>query len=519
VGGADATPASTSVTVAQRPSTTRTNGQSFDFDGDGLGDLSVTPSGGCPVTFRLGTQNGSTYRIVGSKDYRNVVPADIAGGAFTTGFFCVAVDYLDPILVEASGNSIYKAWTAGNDASGVRIEFELLQAFVPPPVTSFTFTTYDLIANFEDTSSGSPTSWSWTFGDGGTSVFQDPQYRYATAGTRSACLTPSNTGGSGSQVCQNVTVATVASTTVASGGSFQLDGDGIADLSVTPSGGACGLPNRLGTMNGTGWFGLAKDYRLVVASDASGVSYTTGFFCRNLDHFEPFLVRTTTQAIYRAWIAGNDGSGVRLVFAQLLAGTAPPVSDFTHTTFDLFAIFVDASTGGATSWSWNFGDGSGVSALQNPRYRYASGASRTACLVASNVGGVGNQDCATVTVAAVPSTVRNTGTFFDLDANGSSDLGVVSGPCADGPSALSLQGGSTFALLAKDYRALVAADAAVPFSSQATFCAGVDYLTPFLLKLGNGEVYRAWTAANDGNGIRLDSALLVTDRLFMSGFE
>ena len=40
-----------------------------------------------------------------------------------------------------------------------------------------------LSVNFQDQSTGSVTSWSWTFGDGGTSTAQHPTHVYATAGT------------------------------------------------------------------------------------------------------------------------------------------------------------------------------------------------------------------------------------------------------------------------------------------------------------------------------------------------
>ncbi len=45
---------------------------------------------------------------------------------------------------------------------------------------------------FTDSSTGSPTSWSWDFGDGGTSTLQSPQHTYAAAGTYTVSLTVSN---------------------------------------------------------------------------------------------------------------------------------------------------------------------------------------------------------------------------------------------------------------------------------------------------------------------------------------
>jgi PKD repeat protein len=58
---------------------------------------------------------------------------------------------------------------------------------VPAPTASFTLTpaqgTAPLAVQFTDTSTGSPTSWLWTFGDGATSTSQNPSHTYASAGT------------------------------------------------------------------------------------------------------------------------------------------------------------------------------------------------------------------------------------------------------------------------------------------------------------------------------------------------
>ena len=52
-----------------------------------------------------------------------------------------------------------------------------------------------LVVQFTDTSTNFPTSWVWSFGDGGTSFVQNPSHTYTSAGTYSVSLTASNTGG------------------------------------------------------------------------------------------------------------------------------------------------------------------------------------------------------------------------------------------------------------------------------------------------------------------------------------
>jgi PKD repeat protein/V8-like Glu-specific endopeptidase len=67
---------------------------------------------------------------------------------------------------------------------------------------------------FQDSSAGSPTSWSWSFGDGGSSTLQNPSHPFASAGTFSVKLTASKSGGS-SQKTKSITVT--APTTSCSG--------------------------------------------------------------------------------------------------------------------------------------------------------------------------------------------------------------------------------------------------------------------------------------------------------------
>jgi PKD repeat protein len=53
-----------------------------------------------------------------------------------------------------------------------------------------------LVVQFTDTSSENPTSWSWNFGDGGTSTAQNPSHTYSAAGTYNVTLTATNAYGS-----------------------------------------------------------------------------------------------------------------------------------------------------------------------------------------------------------------------------------------------------------------------------------------------------------------------------------
>jgi PKD repeat protein len=66
-----------------------------------------------------------------------------------------------------------------------------------------------LNVDFTDTSLYTPTSWSWDFGDTGSSTVQNPSHTYTTPNTYTVSLTATNAGGSDSETKVDYITATV----------------------------------------------------------------------------------------------------------------------------------------------------------------------------------------------------------------------------------------------------------------------------------------------------------------------
>ena len=84
-------------------------------------------------------------------------------------------------------------------------------AFVGSPTSGGT----PLTVNFTDQSTNTPTAWSWTFGDGGTSTAKNPSHQYTSVGTFTVSLTATNSYGSDNETKTNYITVTAPQPPVA----------------------------------------------------------------------------------------------------------------------------------------------------------------------------------------------------------------------------------------------------------------------------------------------------------------
>ncbi|OGN88275.1 MAG: hypothetical protein A2X23_04345 [Chloroflexi bacterium GWC2_73_18] len=282
------------------------------------------------------------------------------------------------LVVLATNDTTRRYWHA----------YQSLGGAPAPPVANFSGTpvsgTAPLTVDFTDLSSGSPTGWSWAFGDGGTSTLQNPNHEYVNPGTYSVTLVASNAGGDSAPATKTDYIAVSGPPPPAP----------VADFSGTPTSGVEQLSvdfTDLSSGSPTAW------------SWAFGDGGTSTL--QNPSHF--YAAPGTYTVSLTATNAGGSDPETKTGYVVVSPAASAPTADFsgTPTSGDapLAVQFSDLSTGVATSWSWAFGDG-GTSTLQNPSHTYAAAGTYTVGLTASNsVGGDTETKVDYITVSAPPA--------------------------------------------------------------------------------------------------------------------
>jgi len=212
--------------------------------------------------------------------------------------------------------------------------------------------------NFTDlTTGGTPTSWLWSF-PGGTptsSTQQNPTVTYPTAGTYAVTLTVDDGNGP-------VTFTDNAHITVVSQPAMPsvITGSTSVCPTVMQTYSVVNDPTMLYTWTlPTGWTGSSTSNSInATNNNTSGtISVTADNIC--------------------------GSSSPRTINVTILQN---PVAAFTFVDNAGTVTFTDGSTG-ATSWSWDFGDGSPVSSQQNPVHTYTATGNYIVILTVTNACG------------------------------------------------------------------------------------------------------------------------------------
>jgi PKD repeat protein len=220
------------------------------------------------------------------------------------------------------------------------------------PTAKFTFTVNGNTVNFVDQSTGSPTSWLWNFGDGGSDTAQNPVHTYAAAGNYTVTFTAANSAG---------TNATSQVVTIAAGS------PPVADFSYSVNGFQVNFIDR---------------------STGSPTSYLWSFGDGGSSSSTNPVHTYSTAGNYTVTLMVTNANGSNSK-AYVVTVPSAPVANFTYAKSGLQVSFADLSTGSPTSWSWSFGDTTAptTSTSQNPVKTYSAAGTYTVTLVVANAGG------------------------------------------------------------------------------------------------------------------------------------
>lgn len=183
-------------------------------------------------------------------------------------------------LRNTTANGRGMGWTNDADDEYDSSGYLVYSSHPVTPVANFTTNQTTGIApftvRFQDTSDNTPTSWSWIFGDGGTSTSQNPKYTYTTSGTYSVKLTAKNDGGSNTStkagyIVVSAPVSTTSSFTLA--GVTTNSGTGTNQTVTIPIANATTNGNVVNVTGvGSSWDHLSVTLTSAPASDGANVT-------------------------------------------------------------------------------------------------------------------------------------------------------------------------------------------------------------------------------------------------------
>ncbi|AKB51198.1 cell surface protein [Methanosarcina barkeri str. Wiesmoor] len=239
-----------------------------------------------------------------------------------------------------------------------------------------------LNVKFTDTSTGTPTNWTWDFGDGKTSTEQNPTHIYKSEGNYTVKLTVSNSLGSDSE--EKNGYITVGSVVLAPEANFSADQtSGNAPLTVQFKDKSTNTP--------TLWEWDFGDGKTSIEQNPSHTYETVGTYTVNLTAMNYGGSNTTTKTDY----------------ITVTSDTSAPVASFTTDSnsgqVPFTVKFTDTSTGKVSSWNWDFGDGS-TSIKQNPTHTYVTEGSYNVTLTATGPGGSNTATSAKPIIVSTPLT-------------------------------------------------------------------------------------------------------------------
>jgi PKD repeat protein/predicted secreted protein len=199
-----------------------------------------------------------------------------------------------------------------------------------PPVANFAALSIAActgIIQFVDSSANNPTSWSWNFGDGGTSSLQNPSHQYAASGTYTVKLTVTNTYGNNLLTKTNFVTISIAAAPITTGA--LSNGPGSVTLSASGS----------GTLN---WYNSPSGGSII----HTGTTYTTPVLSATTTYYVQSEMPQPIQSVGRSDNSGSGGYYINTETRALIFDALIPIKLISVTVYA-------SSTANRTIWLKN----------------------------------------------------------------------------------------------------------------------------------------------------------------------
>lgn len=298
-----------------------------------------------------------------------------------------------------------------------------------PPVADFIAsptTTCSGDIQFTDLSTNTPTSWSWDFGDGNTSVQQNPLHSYNSSGTYTVTLTSTNAFGNDTETKTSYITVNLSGSTPISPSCIPQTTDGTLGFGITNV--TFNTINKTSGDASEGYSDFTCDQTTVYAGQTYTFSAThsspTTHNCKAwIDWNNDGVFNPNTEEIASGSSSSSTSANVTIPSTAVLSTmlrmrviadydlnatpspcldpqygqcedytviveqqTLPPDADFTSDIIyscDGVVNFEDLSTNIPIAWAWDFGDG-GTSVAKNPSHTYTADGIYTVRLIATN---------------------------------------------------------------------------------------------------------------------------------------
>ncbi len=301
-----------------------------------------------------------------------VDPGDIYAWDLGNGNTSSAQNPPGQTYIAVANDSTYTIGLVVTNSSGCADSVSIPVTVHPNPVAGFTMSADTVCALdnifFTNTSTGINT-YSWNFGDAGTSTTTSPAHSYANAGIYNVTLIATTAFGCADTISAPVMVDSIP--TVAFTSSVECVGDSTLFTNSTTGSVATWLWN----------FGDA-----------------TSSTAQTPNHLY------ATSGTYNVTLTATNNAGCSDAATQTVTVNTTPVAAFASTTVceGQSTQFTDQTTGPTISWNWDFGDAT-TGTAQNPPHTYATAGTYTATLIAAAGSGCSDTITATVVVNPVPT--------------------------------------------------------------------------------------------------------------------